>query len=193
MHSWAFLSILEPSWAVLGLSRARLGLSWACLGPSWGSLGGILGLSWTHVGTFWARFGASWGRLEAVLDCHGAAGVVLSGFEPSWAVLGRFWAHSGDHFGGQNRLISSNCWGHFLDSILGTRWTTFGVVSGLQFGTRSAQEGVKMGPKGPSRASKTQKAATAKTFKNDLFFKVFRVQRPPRKALGGPRRLPRVT
>ena len=99
MHSLAFLRILEPSWAVLGVSRARLGLSWACLGPSWGSLGGILGLSWTHVGTFWARFGASWGRLEAVLDCHGAAGVVLNGFEPSWAVLGRFCAHSGVHFG----------------------------------------------------------------------------------------------
>ena len=166
MHSWAFLSILESSWAVPGLSRARLGLSWACLGPSWGSLGGILGLSWTHVGTFWARLGASWGRLEAVLDCHGAAGVVLSGFEPSWAVLGRFWAHSGVHFGAQYWLISSNFWGHFLDSILGTFWTTFGAISGPHFGTRSAQEGAKMGPRGPSRASKTQKAAIAKTLKN---------------------------
>ena len=187
------MSILERFGTILGCSGAvsgsRLGLSWACLGPSWGSLGGILGLSWTHVGTFWARLGASWGRLEAVLDCLGAAWLVLSGFEPSWAALGRFWCHSG----AQTFLISSNFWGHFLDSILGTFWTTFGVVSGLQFGTRSAQEGVKMGPKGPSRASKTQKAAIAKTFKNHMFFKVFGVQRPPRKALGGPRRLPRGT
>ena len=129
-----------------------------------------MGLSWTHVGTFWARLGASWGRLEAVLDCHGAAWVVLSGFEPSWAVLRRFWAHFGAHFGDQNLLISSNFWGHFLDSILGTFWTTFGAISGSHFGTRSAQEGAKMGPREPPRASKTQKAAIAKTLKNNLFF-----------------------
>ena len=152
-----------------------------------------MGLSWTHVGMFWARLEASWGHLEAVLDCHGAAGMVLSGFEPSWAVLGRFWAHSGAHFGAQNWFISSNFWGHFLDSILGTFWTTFGAISGPHFGTRSAQEGAKMGPRGPSRASKTQKAAITKTLKNLWFFQVFGVQRPSRKALGGPRSLPRGT
>jgi hypothetical protein len=48
-----------------------------------------------------------------------------------------------------------------------------------------------MGPRGPSRAPKTQKVAFAKTFKTLQFFKVFGVQRPPKRALGGPRRLPR--
>ena len=69
---------------------------------------------------------------------------------------------------------------------MGPFWGHFGV----NFGTRSAQEGAKMGPRGPSRAPKTQKVAFAKTLKTFQFFKVFGVQRPQR-ALGGPRRLPR--
>ena len=73
-----------------------------------------------------------------------------------------------------------------------------GVIFGIlakraQDGARVAQEGAKMGPRGPSRASKTRKAAFAKTLKNNMFFKVFGVQRPPKRALGGPRRLPRHT
>ena len=50
-----------------------------------------------------------------------------------------------------------------------------------------------MGPRGPSRDSKTQNVALAKTPKTDQFFMVFGVQRPPKRALGGPRRLPRGT
>ena len=67
----------------------------------------------------------------------------------------------------------------------------FGGNFGVNFGTRSAQEGAKMGPREPSRAPKTQKPAFAKTLKNRQFFNVFGVQRPPKRALGGPRRLPR--
>jgi hypothetical protein len=37
-----------------------------------------------------------------------------------------------------------------------------------------------MSPRGPSRAPKSQKAASSKTLKNNWFFKVFGVQRPPR-------------
>ena len=74
---------------------------------------------------------------------------------------------------------------HFLDHF----WGHFGG----HFGTRSAQEGAKMGPRGPSRAPKTQKVAFAKTLKNLQFFQVFGVQRPPKRALGGPRGLPRGT
>ena len=50
-----------------------------------------------------------------------------------------------------------------------------------------------MSPRGPSRASKTKKAAFAKTLKNMQFLKVFGVQRPPKRALGGLRGLPRGT
>ena len=75
--------------------------------------------------------------------------------------------------------------GHFLDHFWGPFWT--------HFGTRSAQEGGKMSPRGPSRAPKSQKAASSKTLKNNLFFKVFGVQRPPKRASRGPRRLPRGT
>ena len=50
-----------------------------------------------------------------------------------------------------------------------------------------------MSPRGPSRVSKTQKPAFAKTMKNHWFFKVFGVQRPPKRSSGGPRRLPRGT
>ena len=62
-----------------------------------------------------------------------------------------------------------NFWGHFGD----------------HFGTRSAQEGAKMGPRGPLRASKTKTPAFAKTMKKHCFFNVFGVQdsfRKPKKA-----------
>ena len=50
-----------------------------------------------------------------------------------------------------------------------------------------------MSPRGPARAPKSQKAASSKTLKNNWFFKVFGVQRPPKRASRGPRRLPRGT
>ena len=50
-----------------------------------------------------------------------------------------------------------------------------------------------MSLRGSLRASKTQKPAFAKTLKNIQFFKVFGVQRHPKRALGNPRRLPRGT
>ena len=64
---------------------------------------------------------------------------------------------------------------------------------GDSFGTRSGQEGAKMGPRGPLRASKTQKAAFAKTLKKHMFFKVFGVQRLPKMSIRGSGRLPRGT
>jgi|TARA_B110001469_G_scaffold14425_1_gene14598 hypothetical protein len=50
-----------------------------------------------------------------------------------------------------------------------------------------------MGPRGPLRTSKTQKAAFAKTLKNNWFFNVFGVQRLPKMSIRGSRRLPRGT
>ena len=63
--------------------------------------------------------------------------------------------------------------GHFLDNF----WGYFGD----HLGTRSAQEGAKMGTKGPPRASKTQNPAFANTLKNHWLFKVFGVKRPPKR------------
>ena len=97
---------------------------------------------------------------------------------PFWSPkLALFWSFLGSFFG--------PLFGHFLDHF----WAHFGT----HFGTKSAQEGAKMSPRGPLRASSTQKPAFAKTLKSHLFFKVFGVQRPPKRALGGPRRLPRST
>jgi hypothetical protein len=89
-------------------------------------------------------------------------------------------------------IFDPNFWG-----ILGPKTGIFGVIFGSiifegfldhfwghfgdHFGTRSAQEGAKMGPRGPPRASKTQNPAFAKTLKNHWFFKVFGVQRPPKR------------
>ena len=52
----------------------------------------------------------------------------------------------------------------FLDNLdnLDICWTSFQTICGpilVQFGTRSAQAEAKMGPRGPSRASKTQRGA----------------------------------
>ena len=69
------------------------------------------------------------------------------------------------------------CWGHFRD----------------HFGTRSAQEGAKMSPKRSIRSFNDPNTVFAKTLKNHWFFKVFGLQRPPKRALGNPRSLPRGT
>jgi len=44
-----------------------------------------------------------------------------------------------------------------------------------------------MSPRGPPRALKTENPAFAKTLKNLWFFKVFGVQRPPKRASRGPK------
>ena len=79
-------------------------------------------------------------------------------------------------------------WAHFLEHFLVTLWTTFGA----HFGTRSAQEGNKTSPRGPSRASKTKKLHLKKVaFALDC--RHFSLLRPPKRASRGPRRLPRGT
>ena len=101
---------------------------------------------------------------KAISGLSGAPGALLRKVRKTGSFLGPVFEHFLDHF-----------WGHF----------------GTYFGTRSGQEGAKMCPRGPSKTPKTQKVAFAKTLKNLQFFKVFGVQRPPQRALGGPRRLPR--
>ena len=162
---------------------------WSHLGP--------FGPSWAYLGTL---FGPVWGflgLLEAILGHLGRIlGPRASKTPPGWLcpcpVIANF-AHFGAHSGAQNLHLFGHFWDHFLDNFLVTFLTTFGAHFGVYFGTRSAQEGGKMSPRGPSRASKNQKAAFPKTLKNIRFFKVFGVQRPPRRASRGPRRLPRGT
>ena len=103
------------------------------------------------------------------------------------AILGHFWGSFGGHKLAQNSLFWGSFLGPVFEHFLDHFWGNFGT----HFGTRSGQEGAKMCPRGPSKTPKTQKVAFAKTSKNLQFFKVFGVQEPPKRALGGPRRLPR--
>jgi hypothetical protein len=68
LHRGNVEAILGPSWAILGLSRGVLWQSCGHLGPSWG----CLGVSWGHLGPFWAVLGPSWGHLGPSWGHHGA-------------------------------------------------------------------------------------------------------------------------
>ena len=58
-----------------------------------------------------------------------------------------------------------------------------------QIGPRRGQDG----PKRAIKSFKDPKSCICKNLKKHSVFKVFGVQRPPKRALGGPRRLPRGT
>ena len=51
--------------------------------------------------------------------------------------LGRFWGF----VGAPNLTFLGNFGGHFLDQFLKIFWTTLGVILGIHFGSRLAQEG----------------------------------------------------
>ena len=59
------------------------------------------------------------------------------------------------------------------------------------FWDQIAPRGAKMGPRGPSRASKYRKPEFAKTLKKHWFFMVFGGPRPSKTASEDPRRVPR--
>lgn len=61
-------------------------------------------------------------------------------------------------------------WGLFFDKCFDIFWTTCGAHFGVQFGTRSAQEAGEKSPRGPSRATKSPKAACSKNLKKQLVF-----------------------
>ena len=161
--SWAILglslAILGLSWAILALSWTCLGLFWACLGPSWA----YLGRSWPCLGPVWSHLGALLGHLGAILSPLGQDPENdpqkyekrVPGFNDFWdnfrVILGSF---SGPFLGSLFEPFLDHFWGHF----------------GGHFGARSAQEGGKMSPRGPARASNTKKVAFSKTLKNLQFF-----------------------
>ena len=184
--SWAILglslAILGLSWAILALSWTCLGLFWACLGPSWA----YFGRSWPCLGPVWSHLGALLGHLGAILSPLGQDPENdPQKYEKTVPGLNDF----GDHFG----VILGSFSGPFLGSLFEPFLDHFWGHFGGHFGARSAQEGGKMSPRGPARASNTKKAAFSKTSKNLQFFKVFGVQRPRKRASGDSRRLQRGT
>ena len=71
----------------------------------------------------------------------------------------------------------------FLDNSdnLDICWTSFQTIGGpilVQFWTRSAQAEAKMGPRGPSRASKTQRGAFAQIQKTFSLWRFWGPRRP---------------
>ena len=93
---------------------------------------------------------------------------------PNLALVGHFWGHFLDHF-----------FGHFLDHFWGPFWGPFS--------DQISQRGSKMSPRGPSRASKTNKATFSKKWFSRETVCIFSLLRPPKRASRGPRRLPRGT
>jgi hypothetical protein len=174
------LAILGLSRAIIALFWTCLGLFWACLGPSWA----YLGRSWPCLGPVWSHLGALLGHLGAILSPLGQDPENdPQKYEKTVPETNDF----GDHF----RVILESSSGPFLSSLFEMFLDHFWGHFGGHFGARSAQEGGKMRPRGPSRASNTKKAAFTKTLKNLQFFLVFGVQRPPKRASGDSRRLQR--
>ena len=90
------------------------------------------------------------------------------------ALVGHLW----DHFFGP-------LFGHFLDHFWGPFWGPFS--------DQISQRGSKMSPRGPSRASKTNKATFSKKWFSRGTVCIFSLLRPPKRTSRSPRRLPRAT
>ena len=158
------------------------------MGPSWEHLGDQLWPSWGHRGGL-EEGGRGWrggggGKdpstpppprpLSSFLRQKAARGGFHQGVPKFLSpILGSFWGPKLAFLG----LFLGSFFGPIFEHFLDHFWGYFGD----HFGTRSAQEGAKMGPRGPPRASNTQNPAFAKTLKNHVFFKVFGVQRPPKR------------
>ena len=111
--------------------------------------GGILGHLKAILGHLGALLGPYWAILGHLGTILRKRGVRLLGLVRAFAILA--------HFGTRNWHFFRNFWGHVLDHFLVTIWTILGAHFGIQFGTRSAQEGGKMSPRGQSRASRSEK------------------------------------
>ena len=101
-------------------------------------------------------------------------------------------SHFGAHFGTQNLYFCCSFWIRFLDHFLVTFWATFEPI----LGPILVPNRPKKGQDEPKRAIKRftePKLCNSKNLKNLWFFNVFWVQRPPKRASRGPRKLPRGT
>jgi len=174
-----FGSILGRPGALLGPSWVVLGLSLAVLGPFGCHLGAILDSSWDVLGASWGVLGPSWAAwvVWAVLDNVG----------PFW---GDFWAMLGSILGSKTYIFLVFWGGYFLDyflTIVGPLLDSFWGAFWEQIGPRRGQDGFK----GAIKSFKEPKSCICKNHKKLKVFLVFRVQRPPKTALGCPRRFPR--
>jgi hypothetical protein len=120
--------------------RHRLGRLWPILGTSLPHLGIILSWGFEEclagiLGPLWASWGASWDNLGGILGQSYSRRVPRLVFGPTFDLF----ATRGVILG----PISHNFFGCVLRKF------------GDHFGSRSAQERVNMGPRGPSRGSKT--------------------------------------
>ena len=95
-----------------------------------------------------------------------------------------FWPN----FGGQNCTFLSSFF-TFCVNFSGNFWNPFWGPFLDQIGPREA----KMNPRGPSRASKSQKTAFSKKWFSRGTFTIFSLLGPPKRASRGPRRLPKDT
>ena len=149
------------------------------LGPLLDQLGAILG----YLRPSWAILGASWCQ---ELPRYLPDGYACAPAPPSWPILLPI-------------LGPKICifWVFFGIVFWITFWSLFGQLLGKFWGPFWDQIGPRRGQDGPKRAIKSFKEPKLlhlqTTLKNNRFFKVFGVQRPPKRALGSPRRLPRGT
>ena len=194
---------LGPSWARSWPSWDHLGTSLSHLGRFWSFAGSILeqslpilaqlAPSWGYLGTFLVSLGPTWPR-----NGH---------LEPSWRHLGTktffrtprpdlivpqphrlslFW---GPCWGSESAYFYSNFGGLFLCKFWGILGNTFGAILGTHFGPDRPKE-AKMGPRGPSRASKYRKPALANTLKNQRR-SMFLGSKAFQDSLGRPKKAPK--
>ena len=94
----------------------------------------------------------------------------------------------GANFGGQNCTFLSSSF-TFCVNFSGNFWNPFWGPFLDQIGPREA----KMNPRGPSRASKSQKTAFSNKWFSGWTFTIFSLLGPPERESRGPRRLPKDT
>ena len=163
------LNILEAAWSRIARTTTIQLIPFQLFLQHVGHLGGIL----AHPGGY---LGPSWGHLGRILGILSHLKAILGPScgrrlpEVAWVNRCRnFRAHFGVHFGAQNWFIFGDFLGPFFGPIFEHFLDHFWGHFGGHFGTRSAQEGAKISPRGPPRASSTQKPAIANTLKLLVF------------------------
>ena len=150
-----------------------------------------------HLGTLVEPTWDYLGVLEAILGHLGRIlGPRASKKPPGWLCpcpLTANLAHFGSHFGVQNLHFSGILWDYFFEHFLAICHTTFGHILGSILGTDRPKKGPRCAQEGHQELPRTKKLNFQKTLKNICFFKVFEIQKLPKRASRGPRRLPRGT
>ena len=178
-------AFLGASWPVLGPSWAILGRSWAILGPSWGYLG-LLGAILSYLGAI----------LETRVFKRAPAGSACCGPSPrcaqvsNWTRSVSYCGNFGVHSGAQNWVILALFWSYFLDHLFDDFRTTLGVILGTNLGPDLTKKVSKWDQEGHWELQRPKILHLQKPYK-PYVFGVFGVQRPRKRALGSPRRLPK--